>query len=56
MTHRMQTVWSVLEAAKDAGDTLVISACRRLIEANRLGWNKYRKPEDWRMVQAFASP
>ena len=32
-TPRMHVVWSVLEAAKDAGDEIVIAACRRLIEA-----------------------
>ena len=28
---------AVLEAAKDAGDEMVIAACRRIITADRLG-------------------
>jgi transketolase C-terminal domain/subunit len=46
----MATVWRVLEHAKDAGDERVISACRRLIEANRLGWS-HHLPEDWQLIR-----
>jgi len=53
-TPKMQITWKVLEAAKDAGDALVISACRRLIIANRLGWKKYVDQNDVRLVWAFA--
>jgi hypothetical protein len=34
---RMAITWQVLEAAKDAGDELVIAACRRIITAHRIG-------------------
>lgn len=48
---RMQAVWQVLEAAKDAGDATLIQACRRLIVANRSGrWID----ADWQLVRAFA--
>lgn len=50
MTPRMYIVWHVLEAAKDAGDAMVIAACRRLIVANRLGWRKHADPADWQTV------
>jgi hypothetical protein len=50
---RMRIVWSVLEAAKDCQDEMVIAACRRLIVANRLGWKKHRAKADWTLVQAF---
>ena len=50
---RMTIVWQVLEAAKDAKDGTVIAACRRLIVANRLGWNKHADATDFRLVQAF---
>lgn len=51
---RMQIVWSVLEAAKDAGDTSVIAACRRIITADRIGWRKHGNPADLRLVMEFA--
>lgn len=54
MTPRMQIVWNVLEAAKDAADPMVVGACRRLIVANRLGWRKHAAARDWELVQAFA--
>ena len=54
MPPRMQIVWDVLERAKDAGDAVVTAACRRLIEANRLGWRKHHDPADWQLVPAFA--
>ena len=50
---RMQTVWSVLEGAKDCGDTMVTQACRRLITANRLGWRKHHDPADYALVLGF---
>lgn len=53
-TPRMEMVWSVLDGAKDAGDQVVIAACRRLIEANRLGWRKYAQAADIATVKAFA--
>lgn len=53
MTPRMQIVWSVLEAAKDAGDTMVINACRRIITADRIGWRKHGNTADLRMVSEF---
>lgn len=49
----MTAVWRVLERAKDAGDARVIAACRRLIEADRLGWRKYADRRDIEMVKAF---
>lgn len=52
-TPKMSIVWTVLEAAKDANDAVVIAACRRLIEANRLGWKKYAKVADYNMVVEF---
>jgi hypothetical protein len=51
---RMTIVWEALEAAKDKADDRVIAACRRLIDANRLGWRKHHRSEDWRLVLAFA--
>lgn len=51
---RMQMVWDVLKSAKDNNDQRVIAACRRLIEANRLGWTKYAKKEDYDLVKSFA--
>jgi len=49
----MHIVWSVLEAAEDAGDEIVIAACRRLIEAHRLGWRKHHRRADWDLVVMF---
>ena len=51
---RMTLTWQVLEAAKDAGDEMVIAACRRIIVANRLGWRKYGSKADLALVMAFA--
>jgi hypothetical protein len=31
------TVWTVLDAANDLGDTLTVDACRRVIDANLRG-------------------
>ena len=49
----MTITWRTLERAKDAGDEMVIAACRRLIEANRLGIREYARLEDKRLVLAF---
>jgi hypothetical protein len=54
MAPRMQIVWQVLEAAKDAGDNFVIAACRRIIIADRIGWRKHGNAADLRLVLAFA--
>lgn len=51
---RMQIVWQVLEAARDTGDKVVIGACVRLVEADRRGWRKHHRREDWEIVKAFA--
>ena len=51
---RMQVVGQVLAAAKDNNDELVIAACRRLIEAERLGWRRHANAADWALVAAFA--
>jgi hypothetical protein len=55
MSPKMMIVWQVLEAAKDAGDQMVIAACRRLIVANRIGWKKHANPADYRLVLEFAN-
>ncbi len=47
MPPRMRIIWSILEMAKDIGDDFVISICRRLIVANRLGWRKHASKTDW---------
>lgn len=53
MNPRTQITWSVLEAAKDAGDATVVAACRRIIVADRIGWRKHGNPADYAMVLAF---
>lgn len=55
MSPKMQIVWEVLEAAKDAGDAMVIAACRRCIEADRRGWKKHNGSEAFKIVEAFAA-
>ena len=32
-----ETAWAVLEAANDLGDTVMVDACRRVIDANLRG-------------------
>ena len=54
MTPKMHITWEVLEVAKDAGDSSVVAACRRLITANRLGMRKHGDAADWSLVLAFA--
>jgi hypothetical protein len=44
----------VLEAAKDAGDEMVVAACRRIIVAERVGWHRHGNPADLRLVYSFA--
>jgi hypothetical protein len=51
---RMRITWDVLEAAKDAGDEMVIAACRRIIVADRLGWRKHGNPADLELVYSLA--
>lgn len=51
---RMQITWNVLEAAKDAGDEMVIAACRRIIAANRIGWRRHGNSADLRLIYEFA--
>lgn len=51
---RMQITWNVLEAAKDAGDEMVIAACRRIIAANRIGWRRHGNSADLRLICEFA--
>jgi hypothetical protein len=50
----MQNRVEVLEAAKNAGDDLLIAAARRLIDADRIGWRKHADPADYRLVLSFA--
>ncbi|WP_375782735.1 hypothetical protein ACE10Z_22600 [Bradyrhizobium sp. Pha-3] len=33
----LDTVWSILEAANELGDTHTVDACRRIIDANLRG-------------------
>ncbi len=54
MTPRMHITWAVLEAAKDAGDEMVVAACRRIIVAERVGWRRHGNPADLRLVYSFA--
>ena len=54
MNPRTQITWNVLEAAKDAGDALMIATCRRVLNADRLGWRKHGNAADYAMVLAFA--
>jgi hypothetical protein len=51
---RMALIWQVLEGARDAGDKHVIDACVRLIDADRLGWRRHHRQEDWQVVKAFS--
>jgi hypothetical protein len=51
MTPKMQIVWAVLEAAKDNGDEMFTKACRRIINADRLGWKAHGDQEDWKLVR-----
>ena len=55
MNPRMYITWTVLEAAKDAGDQMVIAACRRIIVADRIGWRTNGNPADFALVSKFYS-
>lgn len=55
MNPRTQITWNVLEAAKDAGDAVVVAACRRILTADRLGWRKHGNAADYALVLAFAA-
>jgi hypothetical protein len=50
---RMQITYEVAVAAKDANDEMVFAACRRIIEANRIGWRKHGNPADLQLVMQF---
>lgn len=52
-TPRQTITMQVLEAARDAGDQMVIAACRRVITANRLGWRKHGNAADLKLVYEF---
>ena len=52
---RKSIALDVLEAAKDAGDQAVIDACRRILNADRLGLKRHGNPADIKMVCAFYS-
>ena len=52
---RMSITWDVLAAAKRAGDEVTIAACRRIIEANRIGWRKHGSATDLRLVYSVNS-
>jgi hypothetical protein len=45
------TVWTVLDAANDLGDTLTVDACRRVIDANLRG--QEGSASDMAVVAAF---
>ena len=51
---KFATVKSVLEAAIDAEDAMVINACRRLIKAKTIGWRNNADIADWRLVKQIA--
>lgn len=53
MSPRMMITWSALEAAKDAGDQVVVAACRRIITADRIGWRKHGNKADFQLVLSF---
>lgn len=52
---RNRIIWNVLEAAKDNNDANVIAACRRLIEASRLGWKRHANKADIDLVWSIAN-
>jgi hypothetical protein len=53
MSPRMQITREVLERAKDCGDDHVIAACRRIINADRIGWHKHGRKSDLDLIYAF---
>jgi hypothetical protein len=42
-----------VQASKDAGEEMVIAACRRVIAADRIGWRKHGDPADLELVYSF---
>ena len=54
VTPFMQIVWTVLNGAKDAGDQIVIAACRRLIWANTRGFRRHAQAADIALIHEFA--
>jgi hypothetical protein len=50
----MHITWAVLEAAKDAGDEMVVAACRRIIVAERVGWRRHGNPADRRPTKTHS--
>lgn len=53
MTPKMRIVWTVLEAAKSAGDEHIVALCRKCIEANRLGWKRHNGDAAFKIVREF---
>jgi hypothetical protein len=51
---RMGIVSQVLDAARDAGDRLVVDDVY-LIDAHRRGWRNHHNPADWQVVKAFSA-
>ena len=51
---RMFIIEDILERAIDCEDEFITGACRRLIIANRLGWQKHHDPRDWQLVKEMA--
>jgi hypothetical protein len=49
---RYTITYQVLEAAKDNNDAFVIAACRRCLNAWRIG---RKAPQDFAIVMAFAA-
>jgi hypothetical protein len=52
---RKRIILNVLERAKDAGDQTVIAACRRLLNAETIGFRTHATPADRKLVAAFAN-
>jgi hypothetical protein len=58
----MRITWAVLEAAKDAGDEMVVAACRRVIVAERVPWRIRKFPQkrsgasSWRYAGGKSPP
>jgi hypothetical protein len=40
-------------AASNAGDRMVIAACRRVVAVDRIGWRKHGDPADLELVYSF---
>lgn len=50
---RIELVWAALRRALEREDWDVIEACRRLIQAERLGWRQFTTADDWNVVLSF---